>query len=152
MKLAWPWQSGVLDPHGPIGAAERTILLDSTAIMLAVIVPVIVLTLVFAWWFRSGNPKATRLPDWSYSGRIEVIVWSIPTLTIGFLGGIAWLGSHDLDPRAAISSDVPPVQVQVVGDGLEMAVHLSRPACRQRQPARRPDGRADKLLSSPRPV
>ena len=68
MKLAWPWQSGVLDPHGPIGAAERTILLDSTAIMLAVIVPVIILTLVFAWWFRSGNPKATRLPDWSYSG------------------------------------------------------------------------------------
>jgi cytochrome o ubiquinol oxidase subunit 2 len=114
MKLAWPWQSGVLDPHGPIGAAERTILLDSTAIMLAVIVPVIILTLVFAWWFRSGNPKATRLPDWSYSGPIEVIVWSIPTLTIGFLGGIAWLGSHDLDPRAALSSDVPPVQVQVV--------------------------------------
>ena len=114
MKNLWPWQSGVLDPQGPIGAAERTILLDSTAIMLAVIVPVIVLTLVFAWWFRAGNTNATRLPDWSYSGRIEVIVWSIPTLTIGFLGGIAWLGSHDLDPGAAIASDVPAIRVDVV--------------------------------------
>ena len=41
---------GVLDPHGPVGNAERVILYDSTAIMLAVIIPVIVLTLVFAWW------------------------------------------------------------------------------------------------------
>jgi cytochrome o ubiquinol oxidase subunit 2 len=114
MQVAWPWQTGVLVPHGPIGAAERTILLDSTTIMLAVIVPVIVLTLAFAWWFRSGNEKAIYLPDWSYSGRIEVVVWSIPTLIVGFLGGIAWLGSHDLDPRAPIPSSVPPVNVQVV--------------------------------------
>ena len=92
MQAAWPWQTGVLDPQGPIGAAERTILLDSTTIMLAVIVPVIVLTLAFAWWFRAGNEKAIHLPDWDFSGRIEVVVWSIPALIVGFLGGIAWLG------------------------------------------------------------
>lgn len=114
MQAAWPWQTGVLDPQGPIGAAERTILLDSTTIMLAVIVPVIVLTLAFAWWFRAGNERAIHLPDWSYSGRIEVVVWSIPTLIVGFLGGIAWLGSHDLDPRDPIPSKVPAVNVQVV--------------------------------------
>ena len=114
MQAAWPWQTGVLDPQGPIGAAERTILLNSTTIMLAVIVPVIVLTLAFAWWFRAGNEKAIHLPDWSYSGRIEVVVWSIPTLIVGFLGGIAWLGSHDLDPRDPIPSNVPTVNVQVV--------------------------------------
>ncbi len=43
------WQSGVLDPQGPIGAAQLLILLDATAIMLAIIIPVIVLPLGFAW-------------------------------------------------------------------------------------------------------
>jgi cytochrome o ubiquinol oxidase subunit II len=114
LEIAWPWHSGVLDPQGPIGAAERTILLDATAIMLAVVIPVIVMTLAVAWWFRAGNEKALRLPNWSYSGRIEVVVWSIPTLTVGFLGGMAWLGSHDLDPRAPIKSSVPSVNIQVV--------------------------------------
>ena len=83
------WQQGVLDPQGPIAAAERTILLNATVIMLAVIVPVIVLTLAFAWWFRAGNLRARRDPDWAYSGAIEVTVWSIPALVILFLGGIA---------------------------------------------------------------
>jgi cytochrome o ubiquinol oxidase subunit 2 len=110
----WPWQAGALDPQGPIAAAERTILLNATAIMLAVVVPVIVLTLAFAWWFRAGNSAARYLPDWEYSGRIEVVVWSIPTLVILFLGGIAWIGSHDLDPPLAIASDVPPINIEVV--------------------------------------
>src|ERR1700730_5178069 len=88
---------GVLDPHGPVGKAERVILFDSTAIMLAVVIPVIVLTLAFAWWFRAKNKRARYRPDWEYSGRIEMIIWSIPALIILFLGGIAWTGSHDLD-------------------------------------------------------
>jgi cytochrome o ubiquinol oxidase subunit II len=89
-------------------------LYDATAIMLAVIVPVIVLTLVFAWWFRSGNRRATYRPDWEYSGRIEVIVWAIPALVILFLGGIAWVGSHDLDPPRALKSNTGPLHVQVI--------------------------------------
>jgi cytochrome o ubiquinol oxidase subunit II len=108
------WLSGVLDPHGPIGAAERTILLNATVIMLAVVIPVILLTLGFAFWFRAGNRKATYLPDWSYSGGIEVVVWSIPTLIVLFLGGIAWIGSHDLDPPRAIAADIAPINVEVV--------------------------------------
>ncbi len=55
-------QSGVLDPQGPIGVQQRTMLLNATSIMLAVIIPVIVLTPVFAWWFRASNTKARYLP------------------------------------------------------------------------------------------
>ena len=80
---------GVLDPRGPVGKAERIILYDATAIMLAVVIPVIVLTLVFAWWFRARNSRARYRPDWEFSGRIEMIIWSIPALVILFLGGIA---------------------------------------------------------------
>jgi cytochrome o ubiquinol oxidase subunit II len=107
-------QKGVLDPHGPVGTAERLMLYDATAIMLAVIVPVILLTLGFAWWFRSGNRHAHYRPDWEYSGRIEVIVWAIPALVILFLGGIAWVGAHLLDPPRALRSNTQPLQVQVV--------------------------------------
>ena len=94
--------------------AERLILLDATAIMLGVVVPVILATLVFAWWFRAGNSKATYRPDWAYSGRLEAIVWSIPALVVLFLGGIGWVSSHDLDPGKAIESNAAPLEIQVV--------------------------------------
>jgi cytochrome o ubiquinol oxidase subunit II len=106
--------AGVLDPQGPIGAQQREILFNATAIMLAVIVPVIILTLVFAWWFRAGNSRARRSPDWSYSGALEVIVWSIPALVVLFLGGVGWIGAHDLDPPRAIKADAAPVDIGVV--------------------------------------
>jgi cytochrome o ubiquinol oxidase subunit II len=105
---------GVLDPHGPVGKAERVILFDSTAIMLAVVIPVIVLTLVFAWWFRARNKRARYRPDWEYSGRIEMIIWCIPALIILFLGGIAWTGSHDLDPPAPLADRTAPLDIEVI--------------------------------------
>jgi len=104
----------VLDPRGPVGHAERVILFDATAIMLAVVVPVIILTLAFAWWFRAGNRRATYRPDWEYSGTIELIVWAIPALVILFLGGIAWIGSHELDPPKPLASATSPLEVEVV--------------------------------------
>jgi cytochrome o ubiquinol oxidase subunit II len=107
-------REGVLDPHGPVGAAERVILYDATTIMLAVVIPVIVLTLAFAWWFRAGNRRATYRPDWEYSGTIELIVWAIPALVILFLGGIAWIGSHELDPPKPLASATSPLEVEVV--------------------------------------
>jgi cytochrome o ubiquinol oxidase subunit 2 len=107
-------QPAVLDPRGPIGIADKTILIDSLAIMLAIVVPTIAATLGFAWWFRASNTRAIYWPDFEYSGRIELIVWSIPLLTVILLGGVAWIGSHDLDPAKPLASDAPPLEVQGV--------------------------------------
>jgi cytochrome o ubiquinol oxidase subunit 2 len=104
----------VLAPIGPVGDAERTILLDSLVIMLAIVVPTIVATLAFAWWFRAGNRRARYLPTWAYSGELELLVWSIPALVVLFLGGIAWIGSHDLDPARPLASGIKPLEVEVV--------------------------------------
>src|SRR5499427_6374921 len=87
---------GVLDPQGPIASAERLLLINSTSIMLVVVVPVIVATLAFAWWYRSSNTRATRSLDESYEGRVEFVIWSIPALTVILLGGVIWLGSREL--------------------------------------------------------
>jgi cytochrome o ubiquinol oxidase subunit II len=107
-------QAAVLDPRGVVGIAEKTILIDSLAIMLAIVVPTIAATLAFAWWFRAANTRATHLPEFEYSGRIELIVWSIPLLTVILLGGVAWIGSHDLDPAEPLASDTPPLEIQGV--------------------------------------
>ena len=40
---------GVLDPAGPVGAAEKLILFDALAIMLAIVVPTILCIVGFAW-------------------------------------------------------------------------------------------------------
>jgi cytochrome o ubiquinol oxidase subunit 2 len=105
---------GVLNPQGPIGASEKIILFDATGIMLAVVIPVILLTIGFAWWFRVGNRRATYLPNWEYSGRIEVIVWCIPALVVLFLGGVAWIASHDLDPPKPIVTGTRAIDVEVI--------------------------------------
>ena len=106
--------SSILAPEGPVAAANRKILLNSLTIMLAIVIPTILATIAFAWWFRAGNEKARYRPDFVYSGRIEMIVWSIPILVILFIGGIIWVGSHDLDPRRPIPSNLPPLEIQVV--------------------------------------
>ena len=107
-------QPAVLDPQGPVGEAEKTILIDSLAIMLAIVMPTIAATLGCAWWYRASNTRARYLPDFAYSGQLEMIVWAIPLLTIMLLGGVAWVGSHDLDPARPLPSKDPPLEVQVV--------------------------------------
>ncbi len=107
-------QAGVLDPQGPIAAQELLLLINSTAIMLVVVIPVIAATLAFAWWYRSSNTRASHGTDESYEERIEFVVWSIPALTVILLGGVIWIGSHQLDPRAPIPGESHPLRVDVV--------------------------------------
>jgi cytochrome o ubiquinol oxidase subunit 2 len=82
--------------------------------MLAIVIPTILATLGVAYWFRSSNTRARYLPDFAYSGRLEMLVWSIPAMTVLLVGGVAWVGSHDLDPRKPIASTVKPISIQVV--------------------------------------
>jgi len=130
---------GVLDPKGPIASAERLIMLNSTGIMLAIVIPTILATLATAFWFRSSNSRARYLPDFDYSGRLELLVWSIPIMTVLLVGGVTWISSYDLDPPKALKSAVKPVRVQVVSldwkwlfiypdEGIASVNHLTVPA------------------------
>src|SRR5499426_165542 len=130
---------GVLDPKGPIASAERLIMLNSTGIMLAIVIPTILATLATAFWFRSSNSRARYLPDFDYSGRLELLVWSIPIMTVLLVGGVTWISSYDLDPPKRIASAVKPVRVQVVSldwkwlfiypdEGIASVNHLTVPA------------------------
>ncbi len=105
---------GVLDPKGPIGASNRLILINSLEIMLVIVVPTILAALFFAWWYRASNERAHYRPGFVYSGRIELIVWSIPIMVVLLLSGVMWIGSHELDPYKPIPSSKPALKVQVV--------------------------------------
>src|SRR5215468_2491019 len=67
---------GVLDPKGPVAAAERLVMFNSTGIMLAIVIPTILATLGTAFWFRQSNSRAQYMPEFDYSGRLELLVWS----------------------------------------------------------------------------
>ncbi len=82
--------------------------------MLIVVIPVIVLTLVFAWRYRASNTKAKYAPKWSHSTPIELVVWGIPTIIIVFLAVLTWRTTHELDPYKPLVSDAKPMDVDVV--------------------------------------
>lgn len=104
----------MLDPKGPIGAANAKILFNAVGIMTVIVVPTIIAVLAFAWWFRAGNSRARYRPGFVYSGRVEIVVWSIPIFVILFLSGVIWIGSHELDPYRPIPTSAKPMEVEVV--------------------------------------
>ena len=104
----------VLDPKGMIGVQEKELILTATWLMLIVVIPVIVLCLWFAWHYRESNEHATYTPNWSYSHRIEAVVWGIPCAIILVLGILTWKTTHELDPYRPIESKVKPIEIDVV--------------------------------------
>jgi cytochrome o ubiquinol oxidase subunit 2 len=104
----------LLDPKGQVGIAEKNLIIVSTLLMLIVVIPVIVLTLYFAWKYRATNTAATYAPNWSYSHRVEAVVWGIPCAIILVLGVITWKTTHELDPFRPLESSVKPMTIEVV--------------------------------------
>lgn len=107
-------KGGILDPKGPIGADEKSLILTATFLMLLVVVPVILMTLVFAWKYRASNTAAVYTPKWAHSTKIEVVVWTIPVIIVIGLAILAWETTHKLDPYRPLDSAKAPIKVDVV--------------------------------------
>jgi cytochrome o ubiquinol oxidase subunit 2 len=103
----------LLNPQGPIASSELGLLVNSTLLMLIVIVPVFALLFFFAYWYRAGNKKAKYMPEWEHAKVDELIWWAIPFEIILILGALTWSSTHELDPRKALS-DEKPLVVEVV--------------------------------------
>jgi cytochrome o ubiquinol oxidase subunit II len=106
--------SVVLNPSGHIAIQQRDLLVRSTWLMLIIIVPVMALTVLFAWRYRASNRKAKYEPDWHHSTRLELVIWAAPLLIIICLGALTWLGTHLLDPYRPLEHKKPPLEVDVV--------------------------------------
>ncbi|MBL0897074.1 MAG: ubiquinol oxidase subunit II [Reyranella sp.] len=106
--------AAVLDPKGPIALAERNLLLDAFYVMMVVIVPIIALTIWFAWKYRASNTDAEYAPTWSNSVRIDAFVWLVPAAIVIAVALLLWRDTHRLDPYRPIESKEPTTEVQVV--------------------------------------
>lgn len=104
----------VLFPGGPVAATERDLLFTAAALMLIVVVPVFVMAAAFAIRYRASNRNARYTPDWSYSERIDVVVWLVPFAIIVVLAWLVWVYTHRLDPYKRLAAGTPPLQVEVV--------------------------------------
>jgi cytochrome o ubiquinol oxidase subunit 2 len=113
----------VMKPSGDVASQQAQLIVTSTWLMLLIIVPVIVLTLLFAWRYRQSNRSATYAPDWDHSTRLELVIWGAPLLIIIALGALTWISTHKLDPyrpldridaQRPVPADVKPLVVQVV--------------------------------------
>ncbi|MDP9835842.1 cytochrome o ubiquinol oxidase subunit 2 [Neorhizobium huautlense] len=113
----------VMSPSGDIAAQQRDLIVVSVLLMLLIIVPVLFLTLYFAWHYRHSNTKARYEPNWHHSTRLEVVIWSAPLAIIIVLGAITWISTHKLDPyrpldrldaERPIPADAKPLEVEVV--------------------------------------
>ncbi|WP_459615886.1 ubiquinol oxidase subunit II [Bordetella sp. 2513F-2] len=104
----------ILSPKGDIGQQEKQLILIALGLMLIVVVPVIVMTLWFAWKYRASNTSATYAPRWSHSTAIEVVVWTVPCIIVAILAVLTWKSSHALDPYKPIEADAKPVTIEVV--------------------------------------
>jgi cytochrome o ubiquinol oxidase subunit 2 len=93
----------VMNPSGDIAAQQSHLIIVSTLLMLLIIVPVIALTIVFAWRYRQNNTKAAYEPDWDHSTQLELVIWGAPLLIIIALGLLTWISTHTLDPYRALS-------------------------------------------------
>lgn len=104
----------LLDPKGPIGEAERFVILAAIGLMLIVVIPVFVMVFWFPRKFRASNTDATYAPKWSYSVKIDLVMWLVPIGIVTVLGYLAWSQTHRLNPFTPIASDIKPVNIEVV--------------------------------------
>ncbi|HKR91859.1 ubiquinol oxidase subunit II [Novosphingobium sp.] len=113
----------VLHPAGDVAQQQGDLVVVSTALMLLIIIPVIALTLLFAWRYRASSKTATYTPEWDHSTQLELVIWAAPLLIIICLGALTWVSTHLLDPyrrisridpETAVVSEAKPLEVDVV--------------------------------------
>ena len=105
---------GVLDPKGQIGIDEKNLIIIATVLMLLVVIPVIVMTLYFAWKYRDTQTHEIYAPKWAHSNKIEAFVWAVPIVIVIILGVITWQSTHSLDPYKPIEGKGKHLTVEVV--------------------------------------
>lgn len=104
----------LMNPKGQIGLEQRSLILTSLSLMLIVVIPVIIMAIIFSIKYRASNTCSKYKPNWSYSNKIEITIWTIPIIIIIILATLTWKSTHKLDPGNPIASDSEPITIQVI--------------------------------------
>lgn len=104
----------LLNPKGPIGEAQRFLIIAAIALMAIVVIPVFIMAFWVPRNYRATNTDATYMPKWSYSVRIDAVMWAVPIVIVIFLAYLAWTRTHSLDPYKPIPSAHKPITIEAV--------------------------------------
>ena len=85
-------------PAGPLSAADLRFTILDVAVMLGIIIPTAVMTTYFLLRYRKTRASAAYDPHWSHSNLIEIVVWTIPVLTVALLGYESYKGTYAVNP------------------------------------------------------
>jgi cytochrome o ubiquinol oxidase subunit 2 len=104
----------LFNPKGPIGESERFVIITAIALMLIVVIPVFIMAFWFPRKYRASNTQSTYLPKWSYSPKIDLVMWAVPIAIVTVLAILAWTRTHELDPYKPIASPEKPITIEAV--------------------------------------
>ncbi len=104
----------LFDPKGPIGEAERFVIIAAIVLMLIVVIPVFIMGFWFPRKYRASNTGSAYMPKWSHSPKIEFFMWAVPITIVTVLAILAWTSTHSLDPYKPIHSADKPIIIEAV--------------------------------------
>jgi cytochrome o ubiquinol oxidase subunit 2 len=104
----------LLNPKGPIGEGERYLILAAIGLMAIVVIPVFILAFWIPRKYKASNTVSTYMPKWSYSAKIDLVMWAVPIAIVTVLATLTWIMTHSLDPYKPIPSAHKPINIQAV--------------------------------------
>ncbi len=110
----------LFDPKGVMADTDLYYMLVDVLTMGAIVGTTALLVIWFMWRYHKGKNRGSYHPEWSHSSFLEVIVWGVPIIAVGFLAYFAVRGTFELNPydptiltRVAKPAE-KPVKVDVI--------------------------------------
>ncbi len=109
----------IFNPKGLMADTNLSYFIVDVVIMGAIVGLTALLVIWFMWRYQKGKNRGKYDPHWSHSNTIEVFVWGIPIIAVGFLSYFAVKGTFEINPY---NPTVITHHMQPNGDPVEVDV------------------------------
>lgn len=99
---------------GLVAHEQRSLLIFTIVLLLAVSIPVMFMLYYTAWKYRDSNVKAVYAPQAKQRKLTTGIMWGFPIVVLLVFSPVLWMSTHKLEPRKALAGDKEPVVIQVI--------------------------------------
>ncbi|AEH39876.1 cytochrome o ubiquinol oxidase subunit II [Buchnera aphidicola (Cinara tujafilina)] len=100
--------------NGDISRIELELILLAFKTMLAIVLPVFLLTFYIVYKYNEINMDKHYIPNWSHSTFLEILIWIIPICIVIFLATLSYKSTHLLDPKKSLKSSNPVLFIDAI--------------------------------------
>lgn len=104
----------LLNPQGFIANQQRSLIVFTVAVLLAVVVPTLLLFYFMAWKYRETNASKEQNSEKRCGKYLVAAMWIFPTLVMLILVSVMVPATHNLVPQKAIAGKERPLTIQVI--------------------------------------